>query len=115
MKLSELKPCGVCQGKLVPVWYVLRISQAMLKPHVANSVLGLAQHFGGIQKPGVLAIAEAMAPEANCVTIFGDVSPELMIEIHICQECVLLRKVDLGMLLEKQREVSKDAETVQTS
>ena len=95
MKLSELKPCASCGGKLVPIWYVIRVSSAMLKPQPANQVLGLRQILGS------LTLAEAMAPDADCVLVMGDADPQLMTEIQICQPCFLEGKVELPLLMEK--------------
>ena len=95
MKLSELKPCAVCKGKIAPIWYVVRISQAMLKPQATNQVMGLMQMFGGN-----LAVAEAMAPDTDCVMVMGDEEPSLMTEINICQNCFLHGSLDLVILTE---------------
>lgn len=75
MKLSELKPCAVCKGKITPMWYVVRFSMAMLKPQAANGVMGLMQMLGGS-----LALAEAMAPEPDCVVVMGDKEPARSLE-----------------------------------
>jgi hypothetical protein len=99
MKLSELKPCAVCEGKIAPLWYVVRFSMAMISPRAANGVMGLAQIFGGN-----LALAEVMAPEPDCVKVMGDEEPELMTEINICQSCVLEKSLNLAMLMESARE-----------
>lgn len=99
MKLSELKPCAACKGKITPIWYVVRISQAMLKPQAANGVLGLCQMFGGS-----LALAEAMAPEPDCVLVMGDKEPSLMTEINVCQQCFLMKPLDMAILMESARE-----------
>ena len=105
MKLSELKPCAACHGKLAPIWYVMRISQAMLNPRAANQTLGLAQMFGGN-----LALAEVMSPQPDCVLVMGDVEPELMTEIAICQECFMMGKVELPILVEQANSERKDAD-----
>ncbi len=84
MRLSELKPCAACGGKITPIWYVLRISQAMINPRSGNQVLGMMQMMGGS-----LALAEAMVPDADCVLVMGDEEPELMTEINLCQECCI--------------------------
>lgn len=112
MKISDLKPCAVCKGKIVPIWYVIRISQAILNPGAARSTLGLVQHFGGIEKAGALAIAEAMSPEPDCVMIFGDKDAGLMTEIFVCQKCFLHEPLDMAVLMEAARE--KEAEAVST-
>jgi hypothetical protein len=99
----------VCKGKLVPIWYVLRFSMTMLKPGATNSTLGLVQHFGGFGNPGVLAIAEAMSPEPDCVMVMGDEDPSLMTEIFICQQCFLHKSLDMAVLLEEARETKAEA------
>ena len=95
MKLSELKPCAQCGGKITPIWYVIRVSQAMIKPGAGNQVLGLMQILGGS-----LALAETMAPEADCVLVMGDQEPSLMTELHICQECFLMGSPNLAVLMD---------------
>jgi hypothetical protein len=99
MKLSELKPCAVCKGKIAPFWYVVRFSMAMISPHAANGVMGLTQMFGGN-----LALAEAMAPEPDCVKVLGDEEPDLMTEVNICQECFLMKPLNMALLMESARE-----------
>lgn len=99
MKLSELKPCANCGGKIAPIWYVVRISQAMIKPKEGNQVLGLMQVLGGS-----LALAETMAPEAHCVLVMGDADPTLMAEVAICQDCFLMKFTDLVILMEAANE-----------
>lgn len=98
MKLSELKPCAVCKGKLFPFWYVVRVSMAMAKPGSSNQVLGLMQMFGGS-----LALAETMAPDPDCVMVMGDENPSLMNELHICQECFLMKPLEMGILMDANR------------
>ena len=105
MKLSQLRPCASCKGKLAPVWYVIRVSQAMLKPCATNQVLGLAQMFGGS-----LSLAETMAPESDCVLVMGDQEPSLMTEIHVCQECFLMGKIELPVMMENARVDTSESE-----
>lgn len=100
MKLSELKPCAVCKGKIAPMWYVVRISQALLNVRAANQVLGMHQFFGRQS----FALAELMSPEPDCVTIVGDKEPSLITEIHICQECFLMKPLNMALLMESARE-----------
>jgi hypothetical protein len=92
MKLSELTPCAKCGGKLVPIWYVVRISMAMLARKATSSVLGLSQMFsaGNPLSGQALAIAEVMAPGADeAVIIAGDKDKSLMTEFNLCQQCYL--------------------------
>jgi hypothetical protein len=94
MKLSELKPCLVCSGKITPIWYVIRVSQAMLNPHGANEVLGLTQMLGS------LSLAEVISSQPDCVMVMGDEDPGLMTELAICQECFLMKDLNMAMLME---------------
>lgn len=101
MKLSDLKPCASCGGSLPPIWYVVRMSLAMLDQKATQDVLGLNLIFGG-RSPRSLAVAEAMAPDSDAVIVAGDKDPELMNVFHLCQQCVMLGKVDLAVLMEKE-------------
>lgn len=101
MKLSELTPCCRCQKPLGPVFIVVRISQAMIKPQAAREVVGMAMILGGLDNPGALRVAEAMTPRPDeAVLIFGDEKPELMTEVIVCQECYLMESIDLCSLVE---------------
>ena len=98
MKLSDLKPCAVCGGPLPPIWYVVRASMAMLNERAARGVLGLNTIFGG----QALALAETMAPAADeAVMVAMDKDRDLMHEIHICQQCYLMKEVCMGELTER--------------
>lgn len=100
MKLSELSPCASCNGPIVPIWYVLRFSVAMLDRNATNSTLGLIQHFGGFGNHGSLAIAEAMSPNPDCVKVLGDEEPSLMVEVNICQNCFISKELNIAVLME---------------
>lgn len=75
MKISELKPCDVCGGKIAPIFYRVTVEQMMINAQVVNQVVGLATMFGG-----ALGIAEIFAPsddaavklQENTVTLCGD-------------------------------------------
>lgn len=101
MKLSELRPCDNCGGPLAPpnVFYVVRMSLALILPGAVNTVLGMTQMFNGN-----LQLAEVMAPEADAAIIAGDEEPELMSEFILCQKCFTVGKVDLAVMQEKQND-----------
>ena len=109
MKLSEIRPCDNCGGQIVPLFYVARVSLAMFMSQESNHVIGMAQMFGGLTRPGVLAVAEAMAPEADCIKILGDEEQGLMTEIILCQECHSMKDLNLAMLAEKVSNTRKEA------
>lgn len=101
MKLSELRPCDACGGKLksdmAAGFYVVRFSLAIFKPQAVNQVLGLTQMFGG-----ALGLAEAMAPESDVVIVAGDQEPQLMNELLVCMDCFLMKPLDIAILGEKR-------------
>lgn len=93
MKLSELRPCDKCGGKIAPVFYVVRVSLAVVTP-AANTTLGLNQMFHGN-----LALAEVFTSEPHPVKVAGDEDLNLMTELFICQNCYV-GEVNLAMLAE---------------
>ena len=100
MKLSQVRPCDNCGGKIAPMFYVIRFSMAMFKVREVNTNLGLAQMFGGN-----LGVAEAMSQNAEAVMVFGEEKSELWTELFICQACFTgdpnKPRVDLAILAER--------------
>ncbi len=114
MKLSELRPCDNCGGQIAPMFYLVRISHAMIDAKVANEVLGLTQMF-----QGHLHLAEVMgARPDDAVMILGEKDPDMWTELILCQNCSLLSNLNIGVLMEgraeaenKQKETSDVDET----
>jgi len=99
MKLSELRPCDVCGGKLAPNFYVLRMSIALISSTPTNQVLGLAQYFRGN-----LGLAEVFAPESDQAVVVAMDEKEhkgLMQEFFVCAACYL-NLICLAELVEKR-------------
>lgn len=83
MKLSELKPCACCGGKLPPIWWILKGSLCAVDRQAANETLGLAQMF-----QGNLALAEVMGAQPdNAVVVQGDKQPDAWSTIFLCMDC----------------------------
>lgn len=98
MKLSDLRPCDNCGGKIAPAFYVVRISQAFIMP-AARQTLGLMEMFHGN-----LGLAEVFTPDPDAVKVVGDEEKSLMTELLLCQNCRLMGKVDLVVLGERRNE-----------
>lgn len=98
MKLSQVRPCDNCGQKIAPIFYVLRISQAMFLQTQTNQILGMAQYF-----QGALGLAEIMSSDAEAVMIFGEKDPTLMDELFLCQNCQM-SELNLAALLEKRNQ-----------
>lgn len=92
-----MKPCIVCGGKVTPMWFVVKISPAVLNPENTNNVLGLNAILGG----NALTLAEVMAPDDNAVIVASDKYPELENIFHVCQTCCFENQVVLMQLIEK--------------
>jgi hypothetical protein len=84
MKLSKIRSCDNCGGKITPSFYLVRYSIAVFNQAAINEVLGMTQYF-----QGALGLAEAMAPRADVVTVAMDESKHsaLMVELFICANC----------------------------
>lgn len=102
MKLSEIRPCDSCGGKIAPVFYVIRMSPAVVNSSAVNQILGLNQYFGG----NALDLAEAMSPEPEVVKIAMDEKEhkQLTVELRICQDCYI-KPISLAQLAEKRAAV----------
>lgn len=96
MKLSEIRPCDNCKQKIAPIFYVVRISQALFTRET-NQVLGLVQILGGS-----LELAEVMSPEPDVVKVFADENKALGTELFLCQNCVLSCDLNLAALIEQR-------------
>lgn len=83
MKLSELRPCALCGGKVYPIFYRVRVEQVMVDVGKVNQVLGLNHVLGG----KALGVAEAMSPVDEVTFEVGSK------EAILCQECAFGRDV----------------------
>ena len=95
MRLSELRPCDNCGGKLTGeegrniTFYILRVTMAVLNPRAINQVMGMHQYF----QQSSFALAEAMAPESDhAVLLVGEQEGERWAELLICFDCAAGKK-----------------------
>lgn len=99
MKLSDIRPCDQCGGKIAPMFYVVKSSIAMFNRNAVNEQLGLVQMFGG--GGAGIALAEVMGAHGNdVVMIAGDEDEQLWFEFYLCQDC-FMGPVNLAVLMEK--------------
>jgi len=99
MKLSDIRPCDNCGGKLVPIFYFSKISLAVFSPKAVNEVMGMTQFFGG--GSAGLRLAEMMGASAEeAIKIVGEEEHTLWTDIYLCQECIV-EPINLGLLIEK--------------
>jgi hypothetical protein len=87
LKLSETRPCDVCGGPIAPQFYILE-SKFALFGKGTNSVLGMIKMMSWGLTPKALAIAEAMAPDADRAVVVSE-DDRLNTEVFICQKCYL--------------------------
>jgi hypothetical protein len=85
MKPEGLRPCDQCAGKIAPIFYVVRVSMAMVNARAVNALMGTALVLGGSAE--ALAIARHMSPCEEIATVFGEENPELWHELLLCQKC----------------------------
>jgi hypothetical protein len=83
LKLSELRPCDNCGGAIAPTFYVVDSAIAIFG-RGTQETLGLAVQFGGLTRPGALAIAEAMGPSADKAIEIVD---GLRQRYFVCRDC----------------------------
>lgn len=95
MKISQLRPCDACGKKIVPTFYVVRFSLAVIDYRAINENLGLMQMLGGS-----VSLAEVMTSQPEVVTVTGDEDKSLQTEVYICTDC-FLHGVNLALLQER--------------
>jgi hypothetical protein len=94
MKVSELRPCDNCGGKIAPSFFRLKVTQALINADAVNEFLGMHQFFGGRASH---ALVENFAPKAHdAVLFFGDKDPQLETTLLICVSCAIGAPLDLG-------------------
>ena len=81
MKLSELKPCEVCQGSISPIFYQVKVQQRYVDQRQVRQGVGLSMMLGGHVK-----LAEVMGP-------VGDLDKPLSVEVTmvLCTNCFYSR------------------------
>lgn len=91
MKITGLKPCAICNEKIVPIFYRVSVQMLMVDPVAVNEALGLNQMFGG----NALKLAEVMSAGGTNVT------KELNSgEALVCQDCFMKSKLALVLFEE---------------
>lgn len=97
MKLSEVRPCDNCGGKIAPVFYVVRFSIAAFNVLETNRALGLTQYFGGS-----IALGE-MFTDTNVMEVAMDEKEfhDAVVELFLCTSCQAT-PVNLTELAEKR-------------
>jgi len=106
MKLSELRPCDNCGGKIAPIFYVLRISPAVINMRDAHQGVALGEAFGF-----PLELVEGMGMSGEIGTIAmdekKDSGKQIMTEIWICQECHM-QPINIAEIVERVSERKHD-------
>lgn len=108
MKLSELRPCSFCGGKIAPLFYVLEMKFALVGAGAANRVFGLAAILGGLSAQA-LRIAEAMSPDADTAVVVSE-EPGTNHKLFLCQNCFMDGPIDLARAVERLRESEEKGE-----
>ena len=82
LKASELRPCDICRGTIVPIFYRMQVKfqQTMVDKSSVDQVLGTAQIFGGN-----LSLGSMMSPNSDATRALGY---ELTKEFVICANCL---------------------------
>jgi len=100
LKLSEVRPCDCCGGKLVPFFQHIQIRHAIFNPRNVNGVLGVMQMWGKTNAQA-LAVAESMAPGSEAAVEVLD-ELDATTTLFICNECFLKKPVNLAEIAERR-------------
>lgn len=101
IKLSEIRPCDGCGGKIAPIFNVVTVKMAAFNLRNVNSVLGTSQILGHRS----LAIAEALAAGAdNAIEVLEDENATT--RLFLCQNCCSSEQ-NLAALAEKRYDATE--------
>lgn len=106
IKLSEIRPCDNCGGKIAPIFLVVEIKTAVFNERNVNAVLGVNQIFGG----RALRLAEVMAPGADdAVEVLEN--EESVTKLFICQRCYAgdLCLLEIGAKIQESRAMEHES------
>ena len=96
MKITDIKPCQLCKGKIAPVFHKIIVTQHMIQAGPVNRFLGLSQMLGSGRWATVMGADE-------------DVDVEITRhEMIICQECFLYKMGDLPIAMEGASDGDRD-------
>lgn len=110
MRFTDLHPCDNCGGKLLPSFYVIRFSQALINEHAINQTLAMHQFFEGKS----LALAELFSPSDEYYVVLGEQDRSLWQEIWLCQDCFCFKGINLARL-EGKSEMRKEKDAKEGS
>jgi hypothetical protein len=108
MRLSDLHGCDNCGGQIAPIFYVVRMSPAVINMQEARRGIAQTEAFGF-----PLALIEGMGMSGEIGTIAMDEREDsgkhIMTEIWLCQGCHM-KLINLAELSEKvsEREHAKE-------
>lgn len=103
-KLTDLRACDNCTGPVGHIFYVVRVSHAVVNQRAVQEMAGMHQFFGG--RAG-LGLIENFAPAmANGFTVAMDEPEfkELMSEAFVCNVCYMEKPLDMALLFERIHE-----------
>ena len=107
MKLSELRPCDSCGGKIAPVFRIVTCDLAAINPSEANRVLGMNQFFGG----HALGLAEVFSGRDPVKLASEEAATEsLQQRLFLCMDC-WCKPICLAELSERQAESAEKKES----
>ena len=95
-KMLDLRPCDNCDGPLVPIFQVIRVSMAVLNRKATNEQLGLTQMMGGTGMG-----AHMGAHGDNVVDVLAQQKDGEWTDLLVCQQCYIAG-VDPCQLAEKR-------------
>lgn len=98
--LNELRACDNCNGPVGMMFYVVRMSIAVVNPDAVNETIGMHQFFGGRASA---ALVENFSPSSSHgfkIAMDEDEGKELCTEAFICSTCYL-ESIDLPRLAER--------------
>lgn len=95
--IRDLRPCANCEGSVNPNFHEIRIRDGFINVRAVRGYLGMADGMGFGP-----AITDIMSPDAGRGASLMD-EPNCTSRFFLCQDCFLLKEVNIAVLVEKVR------------
>lgn len=84
MKLDDLKPCASCGGPVAPIFFLVRITQALVMPGARSATA-----------------SDEIRNSDDAVIVFGEKRPHLYTEVFMCAPCYHGGSSNLARIVER--------------
>lgn len=100
---TRIRNCELCGGTIGPVFYVVKLAQALVNYAAVNRHAGMTQMM-----QGNAALAEVFSSDRTLEILFQGEDANKWPEVTICQDCCLNNPVLLNILGKEEEQAANE-------